>query len=87
MTPAKDRLLGSHFVTEKKIKESLNISRVAKPIHCAQNVKTMKLCTEYSKRINSIFLICHMGQKLKLVPISLKIVSNYWSCHKDSKNV
>ena len=68
-------------------------SRAAKPIHCAQNVKTVSLCTEFNKNINNIFLICHIlwhlhvGQKLKHAPISLKIRSNCLSCHKDSKNV
>ena len=34
-------------------------SRAAKPIHCAQNVKTVRLCTEFNESINNIFLICH----------------------------
>ena len=78
-------------------------SRAAKAIHCAQNVKTVRLCTEFNKSTNNIFLICHilwhfqdgrhwpwefhMGRKLKHAPISLQIVSNCLSCHKDSKNV
>ena len=76
-------------------------SRAAKIIHCAQNVKTVRFCTEFNKSINNIFLICHilwhfqngchwpwefhMGQKLKHAPIFLKIVSNCLSCPKDSK--
>ena len=36
------------------------LSRVAKAIHCAQNVKTVRLCTEFNKSINNIFLICHI---------------------------
>ena len=75
-------------------------SRAAKPIHCAQKW-TARLCTEFNKSINNIFLICHilwhfqdgrhwpwefhMGQKLKHAPISPKIVWNCLSCHKDSK--
>ena len=67
-------------------------SRAARTIHCAQNVKTVRLCTEFNKSINNIFLICHIlwhfqdgrhwpwefhvGQKLKHAPIFLKIVSN-----------
>ena len=35
-------------------------SRAAKAIHCAQNVKTVRLCTEFNKSINNIFLICHI---------------------------
>ena len=35
-------------------------SRAAKTIHCAQNVKTMRLCTEFNRSINNIFLICHI---------------------------
>ena len=79
-------------------------SRAAKPIHCSQNVKTVRICTEFNKSINNISLICHIlwhfqdgrpwpwefyvGQKLKHAPIiSLEIVSNCLSCHKDSKNV
>ena len=83
--------------------QELANSRAAKPIHCAQNVKTVRFCTKFNKSINNIFLICqilwhfqdgrhwpwefHMGQKLKHTPISLQIVSNCLSCHKDSKNV
>ena len=78
-------------------------SRAAKTIHCAQNVKTVRLCTEFHKSKSNIFLICHilwhfqdgrhwpwefyMGQKLKHSPIFLKIVSNCLSCPNDSKNV
>ena len=37
------------------------ISRAsAKDIHCAQNVKPVRLCTEFYKCINNIFLICHI---------------------------
>ena len=35
-------------------------SRAAKPIHCAQNVKTVRLRTEFNKSMNNIFLICHI---------------------------
>ena len=35
-------------------------SRTAKAIHCAQNVKTVRLCTEFNKSMNNIFLICHI---------------------------
>ena len=37
------------------------VSRTAKHIHCAQNVKTARLCTEFNKSISNIFLICHIG--------------------------
>ena len=30
-------------------------SRAAKAIHCAKNVKTVRLCTEFNKSINNIF--------------------------------
>ena len=36
----------------------LTACRAAKTIHCAQNVKTIRLCTEFNKI--SIFLICHI---------------------------
>ena len=60
------------------------------------------LC-EFNKTISNTFQICHilwyfqdgchwplglfMGTKLKHAPISLKIMSNCLSCHKDSKKV
>ena len=80
---------------------SMNIclySRAAKVIHCAQNFQTVRLCTEFNKSINNIFLICHilwhfqdgrhwpwefhMGQKLKHAPISLKIMCLVFKLHK-----
>ena len=48
-------------------------SRVAKPIHCVQNVKTARLCTEFNKSINNIFLICHIS---KMAAIDLE--SSTW---------
>ena len=72
-------------------------------VNCAHFVKSWRLSTVILKYMNYNFLICHilwhfqdgrhwpwkfhMGQKLKHAPISLKIVSNCLSCHKDSKNV
>ena len=44
---------------ERKEKLQLEHSRAAMHIHCAQNVKTVRLCTEFNKRISNIFLICH----------------------------
>ena len=46
--------------TRKLVKFCSYSSRAAKTIHCAQNVKTVRLCTEFSKSINNIFLICHI---------------------------
>ena len=39
---------------------NIHPSRAAKTIHCAQNVKTARLCTEFNKSINNIFLIYHI---------------------------
>ena len=50
-----------HF--RKKFKATLISSynsRAAKHIHCAQNVKTVRLCTEFNKSISNIFMICHI---------------------------
>ena len=71
--------------------------------YCAVFIKSVRFGTECKQSISNIFLICHIlwhfqdgrrwpwefyiGQKLKHVPISLKIVSNCSSSHKDSKNV
>ena len=38
----------------------ISYGRAAKPIHCAQKVKTVRLYTEFNKSINNIFLICHI---------------------------
>ena len=72
-------------------------------VNCAHFVKSWRLSTVILIYMNYNFLICHilwhfqdgrhwpwkfhMGQKLKHALISLKIVSNCLSCHKDSKNV
>ena len=34
-------------------------SRAAKHIYCAQNVKTVRLCTEFNKTVSNIFQICY----------------------------
>ena len=68
---------------------------------CAVSVKSVRFGRECKQ--SNIFLKCHtlwhfqddrywpwefhMGQKLKHAPISLKIVSNCLSCHKDSKKM
>ena len=70
--------------------------------YCAVYVKSVRFGRECKQSKSNIFLICHilwhfqdgrhwplefhMGQKLKHASISLKIVSNWLSCHKDSKN-
>ena len=72
-------------------------------VNCAHFVKSWRLSTVILIYMSYNFLICHilwhfqdgrhwpwkfhMGQKLKNAPISLKIVSNCSSCHKDSKHV
>ena len=72
-------------------------------VNCAHFVKSWRLSTVILISTSYNFLICHilwhfqdgrhwpwkfhMGQKLKHAPISLKIVPNCLSCHKDSKNV
>ena len=55
------RYLGK-LMTMKEIEQLDDeaFSRAAKAIHCAQNVKTVRLCTEFNKSINNIFLICHI---------------------------
>ena len=71
--------------------------------YCAVSVKSVRFGRECKQSKSNIFLICHilwhfqdgrhwpwefhMGQKLKHAPISLIIVSNWLSCHKDSENV
>ena len=72
-------------------------------VNCAHFVKSWRLSTVILIYMNYNFLICHilwhfqdgrhwpwnfhMGQNLKHALISLKLVSNCLSCHKDSKNV
>ena len=53
-------------------------SRVAKPIHCAQNVKTARLCTEFNKSINNIFLICHIS-KMAAIDLESSTWVKYWN--------
>ena len=53
-------------------------SRVAKPIHCAQNVKTVRLCTEFNKSINNIFLICHIS-KMAAIDLESSTWVKYWN--------
>ena len=71
-------------------------------VNCAHFVKSWRLSTVILIYMSYNFLICHilwhfqdgrhwpwkfhMGQKLKHALISLKIVPNCLSCHKDSKN-
>ena len=61
------RVITSHVLEEflpQQLKEGKGKvpynSRAAKPIHAAHNVKTVRLCTEFNKSINNIFLICHI---------------------------
>ena len=68
--------------------------------YCAVFVKSVRFGRECKQSTSNSFNILrhfqdgrhwpwklYMGQKLKHVPISLKMVSNCLSCHKDSKNV
>ena len=68
--------------------------------YCALSVKSVRFGRECKQSRSNIFLIyhilwhfqddCHwpwefhMGEKLKHAPVSLKIVSNCLSCHKNS---
>ena len=77
--------------------------RPQKWYYCAVSVKSVRFGRECKQSKSNIFLICHilwhfqdgrhwpwefhMGQKLKHAQISLKIVSNCLSCHKDSNKV
>ena len=43
----------------------LVLSCPTKHIHCAQNVKTVKLCTEFTKSLSNIFQICQILQRFQ----------------------
>ena len=50
-------------------------SRGAKPIHCAQNVKTVRLCTEFNKSINNNFSdMPHIVAFPRWPPLTLKVL-------------
>ena len=50
-----------HALFSRKRHFNVNaFSRAAKHIHCAQNVKTVRLDTKFNKSINNIFLIFHI---------------------------
>ena len=59
-----------------KTLQKIASSRAAEPIHCAQNVKTARLCTGFNKSINNIFLIYHILWISKMAAIDLE--SSTW---------
>ena len=61
-------------------------SRVAKPIHCAQNVKTARLCTEFNKSINNIFF--WYATYPRWLPLTLRVPRglNIETCSDFSEN-
>ena len=79
----------------------MTVSRAAKTIHCAQNVKTVRLSTEFNKSILQHFSdMPHIVAFPRWPPLTLRVphgtkietfsdfsekMSNCLSCPKDSK--
>ena len=65
------------------------ISRSAKHIHCAQNVKTARLCTKFNKSINNIFSdMPHIVAFPRWPPLTLRVPhgSKIETCSDFSEN-
>ena len=65
------------------------ISRAAKTIHCAQNVKTVRLCTEFNKSINNIFSdMPHLVAFPRWSPLTFRVphASKIETCSDFSEN-